>query len=69
MLGVDDYANNSEDAEAASYLYDTYIGVELKSPDDNGNAIYGHVNKRVWDDDGQAVGVVNHNPLIDTSKY
>ena len=69
MLDVDDYVNNAEDAEAAADSYDTYIGAELNFPDADGNVVYGRVKKRVQNNDGQAVGIVNRNPLLDTSKY
>ena len=69
MLDVDDYVKNAEDAEASSDSYDTYIGADLNLPDANGNAVYGRVKKRVRNNYGQSVGVVNRNPLLDTSKY
>ena len=68
MLNVDDYVNNTEYAEEAADSYDTYIGADMNLPDANRNALYGRVKKRVWNDDVQAVGLVNRNPLLDTSK-
>ena len=41
----------------------------MNLPDADRNAVYGCVKKIVQNDDGQAVGVVNWNPLLDTSKY
>ena len=31
--------------------------------------MYRHVKKQVWNNDGQAVGIVYRNPLLDTIKY
>ena len=69
MIDVYYYVNNYKDAEAALYSYDTYIGVDLRFPDDNRNALYELFKKRVWNDDGQAIGVVNQNLWLDMSKY
>ena len=69
MIDIDDYVNNSEDAEAAEDSYDTYIGAGLNFPDADGNAVYRRVKKRVRNYGGQSVGVVNCNPLLDMSKY
>ena len=69
MINVDGYVNNSEDVEAAAHSYDTYIGEELNFVDSERNAVYGRVNKQVRKNGGQAVDVVNRNPLLDTSKY
>ena len=69
MLDVDDYVKNEEDAESAADSYGNYIGAELNLPDDDRNAVYGRIKKRVWNDDGQAAGVINWNPLLDMSKY
>ena len=69
MLDVDDYVNNSKDPGDEAYSYDSYIGVELNFPDTNGYAVDRHVKKKNWNYDGQAVCVVNRNPLLDTSKY
>ena len=69
MLDLDDYVNNSEDAEAAADSYDTYIGVNLNLPDLDVNSVYGRAKKRVQNNDGQSVGVVNWKPLLATSKY
>ena len=69
MLNMDDYWNNYEDAEAAEDSYDTYIITDLNLPDADGNEVCGRVKKRFRNDDGQAVDVVNRNPLIDRIKY
>ena len=69
MINVYDYVNNSKYAEAAADTYDTYIGPDLNFPDANGNALNGSVKIRFRNNYGQAVGVVNQNPLLDTSKY
>ena len=69
MLDMDDYVKNVEDSEAAADSYDTYIGAELNFQDADRNAVYGCVKKQVWNDDGQAVGAVNQNPLINSIKY
>ena len=50
ILDVDDYVNNSEDAEAAADSYDTYIGAELNFPYSDGNEVYGRVKKQVQND-------------------
>ena len=66
ILYVDDYVNNSEHAKSAADSYDTDIGADLNFPYVDGNAVYGSVKKQVCNYDGQAVGVVNQNPLLDT---
>ena len=69
MLDVDDYVNNTQDSEAAEDSYETYISAEMNYPDVNINAVYEPVKKRFWNDDSQSLGVINRNPLLDTSKY
>ena len=69
MLDVDDYVTNDKDTEVSTDLYDTYINADLNFPDADSNAVYTHVNKQVWGNYGQAVGVVNRNLLLDTIKY
>ena len=69
MMDVDDYLYNAEDVEAASYSYDTYISVELNFPDFYRNSVYRRVKKRVQNNYGQAVAIINHNPLLDMIKY
>ena len=69
MLGVNDHVNNDKDSEAAADSYYTYIGADLNFPDADGNAVYGRVKKLVRNDYGQAIGVINRIPLLDTSKY
>ena len=64
-----DHVKNSEDAEAAEDSYDTYICAELNSPDADGNAVYGRVNKCFWNHYGKAIIVVNWNPFFDMNKY
>ena len=66
---MDEYVNNAQNAEAAIDSYDNYIRADLHFPDANGNAVYGCVKKRVCNDYGRAVDIVNCNPLIDRSKY
>ena len=46
ILDVDDYVNNTKDAEAAAYSYDTYIGADLNLTYVDGNAVYGRVKKK-----------------------
>ena len=41
----------------------------MKFPDAYGNAVYGRVKKRVRNDAGQAVDIVNKNLFLDKSKY
>ena len=69
MLDTDEYVNNSLNAEAAADSYYTYIRADLYFPYADENAVYGCFNKLVQNDYGQAVDVVNRNPLIDRSKY
>ena len=59
MLDMDEYVNNAYNSEAAADSYDTYIRADLYFPDANGNAVYGCVKKRVCNDYGQAVDVIN----------
>ena len=68
MLNLDDYVNNSKDSEAGAGLYDTYIFTEMNLPDSDRNAVYGCIKKRFWNDDVQAVCVVNRDSLLDKSK-
>ena len=69
MLDLYHYVKNDKNSDGVADSYDTYIGSEKNFPYANGNAVYGSVNKRVWNDDGQDVGVVIWNLFIDTSKY
>ena len=69
MLDVDEYVNNATDAEAAADSYDTYIGAGLKFPDLGVNPVWGVVRKRIRNNFGNPVHVLNHNPLINTIKY
>ena len=49
--------------------HDNYISAEMSFLDADGNEINGRVKKGVCNNDVQAVGVVNWNPLLDASKY
>ena len=49
-------------------VLDPYLGMEVNLPRDN-DVIRGRVKMRVVDDEGNAVGVPNNNPLLDTRKY
>ena len=66
---VDDNVKTSKDSEAAEDSYDTYIGAKLNFPDDDGNTVYIRVKKKVQNNDGQYLGVVNRNPFLDKRKY
>ena len=61
--------NKSTDAEASVDSYAIYIGADLNLPDSDGNPVRGVVSKQIRNDDGDPVGFVNHNPLLDTITY
>ena len=69
MLNMDHYVNNSYDAESAVDSYNTYIVADLDFRDANGNTVHRRVKKCVRNNYGQALGVVNWNPWLDTIKY
>ena len=47
--------------------HDIYIGADLNFPDADWNSVYGSIKKWVWNNDGQAVGVVIRNLFLDTT--
>ena len=69
MVDVNKYLNNGTDAASSYDSYETYMIAELNFPDSYGNPVWGVVRKRVRNNYGEPVSVVNQNPLIDTSKY